>query len=55
MVLDGTGLGAIKRVGSNNYSEEAKEVRNAFCNYFSSKEGKVPWQWHAYAVDVNKR
>lgn len=35
--------------------EEAKAVRDAFCKYFSSKEGEVPWQWHAYAVDVNKR
>ena len=55
MVLDGTGLGEVKRVGSNNYSEEAKAVRDAFCKCFSSKEEEVPWQWHAYAVDVNKR
>ena len=30
MVLDGTGIGEIKSVGSNNYSEEAKAVRDAF-------------------------
>ena len=42
-------------IGSNNYSEETKAVRDAFCKYFGSKEGEVPWQWHAYAVDVNKR
>ena len=27
-----------------NYSNEAKEVRNSFKNYFNSAEGSVPWQ-----------
>ena len=55
MVVDGTGLGEITRIGSNNYSEEAKLVRDNFCKYFNSSEGEIPWQWQAYAVEVNRR
>ena len=30
--------------GSNRYSEAAKRVRDMFCEYYSSEEGKVHWQ-----------
>ena len=38
------GWQAIPRQGSNNHASEAKKVRNTFCHYFNSEEGKVPWQ-----------
>ena len=31
-------------IGSNNYSKEAKKVRDAFKNYFCSPEGSLEWQ-----------
>jgi len=34
----------ISRVGSNNFSFEAKTVRDNLCNYFLTAEGSVPWQ-----------
>eukprot|EP00795_Rhopilema_esculentum_P004036 gene4036-20211_t len=40
-----TGLAPVSRIGSNNYSKEAKRVRDLFCQYFNSEAGQVPWQW----------
>ena len=40
----GDGLQLIQKLGSNNYSKSAKEVRNRFKNYFCSSEGAVEWQ-----------
>ena len=37
-------LKGIKRVGSNNSTIEAKEVRDNFCQYFLTDYGSVPWQ-----------
>ena len=39
------GLLDVDRIGSNNYTYEAKEVRDILCNYFSSEIGAVSWQW----------
>ncbi|CAB4034630.1 Hypothetical predicted protein [Paramuricea clavata] len=52
MVLGSTGMSDVTRIGSNNYSQEAKTVRDNFCTYFNSSEGEIPWQWHAYNVEV---
>lgn len=41
------GLADIPRIGSNNYTNDAKDVRENFCNYFSSAAGAVPWQFQA--------
>ena len=38
------GIQEITNLGSNNYSLEAKTVRDNFCDYFSSDAGSVPWQ-----------
>ena len=38
------GLLSIQKLGSNNYSKSAKEVRDRFKNYFCSPEGAVEWQ-----------
>ena len=35
----------LRRIGSNNYSRSAKEIRDDFRDYFNSEEGSVPWQW----------
>ena len=37
----------IGRVGTNNFTNEAKEVRENFCEYFMSNFGSVPWQHNA--------
>jgi len=35
------------KAGSNNYSRDAKQIRDDFRDYFTSPEGSVPWQWDA--------
>lgn len=40
-----TSLYPIARVGSNNYSKDAKATRDNFKKYFNSPEGEVSWQW----------
>ena len=34
----------LTRTGSNNYTRDAKRVRNLFSAYFNSSDGAVPWQ-----------
>lgn len=34
----------VGRLGANMYGTNAKEIRNAFKDYFN-EEGAVPWQW----------
>lgn len=41
-----TGLIPIRRTGSNNYSRDAKILRDQFRDYFCSSAGEVPWQWN---------
>ena len=38
------GLQQISQMGSNNYSRDAKEVRDDFKSYFCSTEGSLEWQ-----------
>ena len=45
VIQSDTGLSPVHRLGSNNYSKQAKTVRDTFCEYFNSREGQVPWQW----------
>ena len=45
------GLVSIHRVGSNNYSKDAKIVGDNFCEYFNSNEGHVPWQRDMVSVE----
>ena len=35
---------------SNNFSNEAKAIREKFKSYFSN-EGAVPWQWRKWGID----
>ena len=37
-------------IHGQNYSKDAKEIRNEFCNYFNL-EGAVNWQWVAARID----
>ena len=53
IVESDTGLGPVVRIGSNNYSKEAKRVRDLFCEYFNSPAGQVPWQWEI--IHANSR
>ena len=39
--------------GSNNFSRSAKEVRDAFKDYFNSQAGAVSWQWDMIKSTVN--
>ena len=41
---DYTGMVPATHLGTNNYSQAAKEVRDSFKRYFSSNEGMVSWQ-----------
>ena len=34
-----------KQLGSNNYSRDAKAVREPFRDLFNSPQGQVPWQY----------
>ncbi|XP_047132525.1 putative nuclease HARBI1 [Hydra vulgaris] len=34
-----------KQLGSNNYTRDAKTVRELFRDFFSSPQGQVPWQY----------
>ena len=45
IVESDTGIHPVSRIGSNNYSIQAKRVRDLFCDYFNSPAGQVPWQW----------
>ena len=38
------GLQQISQMGSNNYSRDAKEVRDDVKRYFCSTEGSLEWQ-----------
>ena len=42
--VNNAGLQPIPQIGSNNYSREAKEVRDGFKDYFCSPEGSLEWQ-----------
>ena len=35
----------VSNIGSNNYSRDAKNVRDNYRDYFCSDAGSVPWQW----------
>ena len=48
------GLVDIPRLGSNNYTKRAREIRECFRNYFSSPEGEVPWQYE-YVTSTHDR
>ena len=39
------GLVSITQAGSHNYSKDAKQIRDDFCQNFNSPEGEVPWQY----------
>lgn len=44
MVQGDRGMVNIPQQGSNNYSRNSSQVRDAFVNYFMTDEGKVRWQ-----------
>lgn len=48
-----TGLQSVRRVGSNNYSKDAKTVRDNFRDYVNSPAGQVPWQMEMISVTCN--
>ena len=47
-VVGDQGLVPISQIGSNNYTRNAKEVRNDFRDFFVSQNGQVPWQWDMF-------
>ena len=47
-----TGLTGLSRTGSNNYSTDAKKVRDNFKEYFNSTEGSIDWQLNKNTITV---
>ena len=45
------GLFPIHKVDSNNYSKDAKIVRDSFFEYFNSNADQVPWQHEMVSVE----
>lgn len=43
-IIECQGLTEITRIGSNNYTGDAKIIRDNFCEYFNSPSGSVPWK-----------
>ena len=54
VVGNDTGLQCVGQVGSNNYSRDAKTVRDCFRDYFNSPAGKVPWQMEMISITSNR-
>ena len=54
IVKDDSGLIPLSRNCSNNYSRDAKVMRDMFCNYFNSPEGAVPRQLDMVSVTISK-
>ena len=42
---DQSAMQNIQRAGSNNYSKDAKAIRESFKDFFNSSGGSVPWQY----------
>jgi len=41
---EGSGLESFSQQGTNTHSLSSKVIRDEFCHYFNSEEGKVSWQ-----------
>ena len=53
-IRDYEGLAPLQRqLGSNNYSRNAKCVRELFRDYFNSPAGQVPWQYQMVTSTSN--
>ena len=37
---------SLHRQGSNAYSKAAKSIQDTVCQYYSSEDGKIPWQYN---------
>ncbi len=46
-------MGDVTRLGSNNYSMKAEEMRTHLANYFLSSAGEVPWQMNVITRGMN--
>ena len=42
-----------RQLGSNNYTRDAKKVREMFRDYFNSEQGQVPWQYQSVTSTHN--
>ena len=53
-IRDYQGLAPLNRqLGSNNYSRNAKQLRELFNDFFNSPAGQVPWQFDMVTSTVN--
>ena len=44
-ISDTDALQPLNRAGSNNYSRDAKQIRERYRDYFASSAGQIDWQW----------
>jgi len=44
----------IGRVSTNNFTSDAKEVRDNFCEYFMTNAGSVPWQQNVVSSTLDE-
>ena len=42
-----------RQVGSNNYTRNARSIRDTFRDFFSSQQGQVPWQYEMVTSTQN--
>ena len=46
-------LAPMTKLGSNNFSRDARQIHGDFKDFFNSIQGSVPWQWNMVSSTSN--